>query len=177
MPDYGEKVEIYMKQYEKQDDIGIYIPESVCQDFIPEFQAKFPKYGCSVILKDGYNIFTVYHVGKKKMEICYERIVRNSVPDVTTVAVYRQPKKRASRKKKTVTPPVAALPEQQNRSVQIENSEKKENLRMDEEMELEQERTYMMKVTLRLIAELIECKAKSVEDAVNIVREYADRLG
>lgn len=46
---------------------------------------------------------------------------------------------------------------------------------MDEEME--QERTYVTKVMLRLIAELIESKAQSVEDAVNIVREYADSLG
>lgn len=126
MPDYGEKVEIYMKQYEKQDDIGIYIPESVCQDFIPEFQAKFPKYGCSVILKDGYNIFTVYHVGKKKMEICYERIVRNSVPDVTTVAVYRQPKKRTSRKKKAVPQSAPELPIQDIQQVNpVNDSEKK----------------------------------------------------
>lgn len=50
---------------------------------------------------------------------------------------------------------------------------------MDEEMEqeIEQERTAMMRITLRLIAELVECKAKSVEDAVSIIREYADRLG
>lgn len=48
---------------------------------------------------------------------------------------------------------------------------------MEKDFDIEQEMTGMVKVLLSLIADDIEYKAKSVEEAVKIVRDCAAQLG